>query len=255
MTKPIDLPPHSRIALPTRSLLQGVEYTNAGSTDIRNRLQAEFRKNTTNLIGQRFGTLRVTANGGTAAQKQRWVVTCDCGAVRTVRAASLLSGNTKSCGCASKRTTTHGRSHNDRTYRIWSNMKSRGSGLISKENYFDKGIRVCAHWRDSFENFVEDMGDAPADRSLDRIDNARGYEPGNCRWATLSEQARNKRNNRFIEAFGERRCMEDWRALLGVSHAMLFRRLASGQTIEQLKAEVDLKLAKPANVEQIRRNK
>lgn len=81
------------------------------------------------------------------------------------------------------------------TYRSWLAMRVRCTDPKHHawKNYGGRGITVCDRWMESFENFYADMGDRPSGRSLDRVDNDGNYEPGNCRWATRSEQARNKR--------------------------------------------------------------
>lgn len=74
------------------------------------------------------------------------------------------------------------------TYRAWTNMRQR----VTQSPYAERGIVVCERWS-SFPNFLADMGEKPAGRSLDRIDNDGNYEPGNCRWATWSQQQKNRR--------------------------------------------------------------
>lgn len=80
------------------------------------------------------------------------------------------------------------------TYQSWKAMIARcnnpkGWGYAQ---YGAKGIKVCERWH-RFGPFLEDMGERPPETSIDRIDNARGYEPGNCRWATRSQQGLNRR--------------------------------------------------------------
>jgi hypothetical protein len=89
---------------------------------------------------------------------------------------------------------------------------------------------VCAEWKD-FAVFLAHVGPRPsAKHSLDRIDNARGYEPGNVRWATLSEQARNRRPNIWIEYQGKRMVLSDWAASLGLNQSRTFARFYRGIT-------------------------
>ena len=87
---------------------------------------------------------------------------------------------------------------------------------------------MCARWAESFENFLQDMGERPEGKSLDRIDGNGNYEPSNCRWATNKEQARNHSLNRIVTVDGESKCVAEWSDLSGVKRAAIYRRLAGG---------------------------
>lgn len=97
----------------------------------------------------------------------------------------------------------HGDSGKNRApeYKIWAGMLSRcnNPNHISFKRYGERGIGVCEEWKD-YTNFIRDMGYRPSSKhSLERRDNSKGYSKENCFWATLIEQGRNKRNNRYIE--------------------------------------------------------
>lgn len=92
------------------------------------------------------------------------------------------------------------------------------------KNYGGRGIAVCERWL-AFDNFLADMGLPSDGQSIDRVDNDRGYKPGNCRWATTKEQARNKRTNVFVEFDGKRLTVQEWADHLGCQHTTLRRRL------------------------------
>jgi hypothetical protein len=134
-----------------------------------------------------------------------WLCRCVCGNLTSVQSRYLNSGNTKSCGCLDldrKKKIVHGESNSRMTleYRAWISMKGRcyNKNHHKYPDYGGRGIRVCARWRTSYENFLEDMGRKPSrNHSLDRFPNNDGnYEPSNCRWATPKQQRANQRPRR-----------------------------------------------------------
>lgn len=170
-----------------------------------------------NELGKRYGFLTVTEFAGNGAYgAARWKCVCDCGEARVIDGTGLRAGRNKSCGCkspkfTSEQLTTHGLSKS-RIYSIWQGMMYRCSDKckdISRKNYYDKGIRVCERWH-TFENFVADMGVPADDLTMDRIDNSKGYEPSNCRWATHKQQANNSSWNHILTYEGRSQTIAMW---------------------------------------------
>ena len=94
------------------------------------------------------------------------------------------------------------------------------------KHYGGRGITVCQRWRDSFENFLADMGPKPSPKhSIDRIDNNGNYEPGNCRWATQTEQSRNTRRNVYVTWNNRTMTCAEWAEVLGISRERVRQRI------------------------------
>lgn len=98
--------------------------------------------------------------------------------------------------------------------------------------YGARGIAVCKEWRENFVRFFESVGERPDGMSLDRIDNERGYEPGNCRWTDQKTQSRNKRSNRLLTLDGRTQCVSDWSQEVGIARCNIYKRLDAGWTVQ-----------------------
>jgi len=156
-------------------------------------------------IGSVFSRLTVIGppvhgNGG------RWLCRCACGTLKSVHGVNLRRGTVKSCGClhveqSAINATKHGHAKNtilavggSRTYHSWASMIQRcyNTKLPAYVRYGGRGITVCESWRESFQAFLDDMGDRPPGTSIDRIDNDARYCKSNCRWATVKQQLLNR---------------------------------------------------------------
>lgn len=210
--------------------------------------------NFNDLTGNRFGRLVVVSRGESSASGfTRWICKCDCGGESLVLTASLNSGNTKSCGClhkeiTSKRRMTHGMT-GEPEHQAWNHAKERcyNPKTWNYANYGGRGIKMCDRWKNSFENFLEDMGMRPSSKhSLDRYPNRDGdYEPGNCRWATIIEQARNKDRVELYEHDGRSMTLKEWALESGIPYKNLWKRIkARGWSLKCAMMKMDGRLTK-----------
>lgn len=160
-----------------------------------------MRKNIIN-IGDSFSRWMVIG----FETNKRWYALCRCvcGTIREVKKADLNNKSSKSCGCIAKdinreRMYKHGRAYRNPTYNAWVNMKRR---CLYKKHpqyrlYGGRGITVCEEWRNDFVQFLDDMGDRPSGKTLERVDNDSGYSKKNCRWAAHKENCQNTRKSKI----------------------------------------------------------
>jgi hypothetical protein len=194
------------------------------------------------LIGQVFGRLTVTErNGSDLRNCALWVCKCICGEVKTVRGQSLMKGHTKSCGCLSKEyrkqpkgKSTHGLSKTPE-YKTWIAIKNRCLNKNGQdyERYGGRGISISEDWMNSFDAFYRDMGKKPSSKhSIDRIDNDLGYSKENCRWATQSDQCRNRSSNLLFVVNGVEKSLVAHCEDAGIGYSAVRLRLKKGMSIE-----------------------
>ncbi len=169
-----------------------------------------------------------------------WTCECFCGTIKAVKESNLKDGLTRSCGClrSMSYSTTHGHAGHgkvSRAYMAWQHMIRRcySSRTYNYHNYGGRDIKVCMRWRESFEEFLHDMGEPEKGMSLDRKDNNSNYTPDNCRWATNSEQQRNTRTNRMLTFRGKTQCLFAWAEEIQIHPRTLWARLDSGWSIKQ----------------------
>lgn len=199
--------------------------------------------------GDSFGqwTVLEFSYRGNDYRKYFWRCQCACGTVKDVNHSRLIAGRSTRCGrCANRRENNpnyfHGESNN-RIYGVWRDMRSRCqvSTHAAYRHYGGRGIRVCERWQD-FSLFFEDMGNPPDGKySIERNDVNGNYEPSNCRWATMNEQARNRRNNRMLTHDGETMCVTDWANRIGMSCNAIRCRLKRGWSVEDALTTPSLK--------------
>jgi hypothetical protein len=170
-------------------------------------------------VGEKFRVFAGKDKNGWRLTRLWAVYECDCESRFLMQCRS--EAKTVSCGCFARETArqlltgnTHKRTHNrckSRTYKSWSQMKNRcsNSKYVEFEFYGGRGIKCCDRWM-SFDAFLEDMGERPEGKTLDRINQNGNYEPENCRWATPKEQSRNTRRNVVVSIDGESKTVAEW---------------------------------------------
>lgn len=195
--------------------------------------------------GQEFGRLTVVKLAYVKRNKynqniEYYLVKCVCGNEKIIVKTSLTANLTRSCGCL-KQEILHERNikhslKGTRLYSIWKGIKARcyNKNNPSYDYYGGRGVRVCKEWLSNPKAFCDwAMEKNYKDNlTIDRIDNNGNYEPSNCRWATMKEQSRNKRNNRIITHKGEARCLNEWSEITGLKRETIKDRIKRGWSVE-----------------------
>lgn len=167
--------------------------------------------------GLRIGSLVLScAIESKSGNVTKWECACDCGHKPLIHVSTLSQGLIRHCeNCRTKRSRRertvkrrerHGLGTGS-TYISYSKMISRvyNPRHVSHFRYKNQNITVCDRWLNSYLNFLEDMGERPKGMTLERIDNNKGYFPGNCKWASRTEQQRNRKNTLYVNFNGEKK--------------------------------------------------
>lgn len=202
-----------------------------------------MRGGTNFKIGDRIGRLIVISKHPTKAKYNRtlWLCQCDCGNTTLATTGDLNAEKVRSCGCLGKenslrlgKTNSKGGISKERLNSIYSCMKTRcyNSRRIDYKNYGGRGITICDEWLGengyvNFRTWALDNGYCE-DLTIDRIDVNGNYEPSNCRWITLSQQARNKRNTVYLVLNNQKKALADWCDELNLDYRKILRRYEDG---------------------------
>lgn len=160
---------------------------------------------------------------------------CDCGNTKEIVSSHVRNGYTQSCGClgpqiSRAQATTHGM-RGTPEYTSWQAVIRRCCNPDDKDypRYGARGIGVHPVWRQSFSEFYAHIGPRPQGTTVDRIDGTKGYEPGNVRWATPLEQARNRTDLTLVDTPIGRVALVDYANAIGISRGAAHLRLKRGK--------------------------
>jgi len=175
-----------------------------------------------------------------------WWCKCSCGKEKEISRTGIVSGSSSSCGCVKheldlirNRTHGHASSKKSGTYSSYHHMRDRcyNEKHHKYKYYGGKGVKVCDRWLESFENFLEDMGERPEGKTLDRYPNKEGnYERTNCRWATIEQQLQNTTRSIELEYEGTKKTAQEIADIFNVCRSPIYMHLKKGRTIEQIVA-------------------
>lgn len=196
-----------------------------------------------NLIGQKFYKLTVINFAYVKNGHSYWKCKCECGNFTIVMGNNLKTGSTKACGCFPKGIKKHGMCYTN-FYKKWAGINSRcyNKKTQNYKNYGGRGITVCDRWKNSFENFRDDMYLSYKEHlkkfdikntQIDRINNDGNYELINCKWATCKEQSNNARFNHLLTYKKQTLSIAQWAEKLNINYYTLYNRIRRNWDIEK----------------------
>ena len=182
------------------------------------------------IIGRKNGKLTIESFSHKNEHGRRiWNCRCECGNSIPLPHAHFVKQVT--CGCFDKDRPTerwkkHGMTHTSE-WSIWHGIRKRCLCPTDQAypRYGGRGVGLCKEWTESFEAFYRDMGPRPAGKTVDRIDNNKGYSKENCRWVDWKTQSRNKRTNHLLTVDGVTKCITEWAEQTGIRKDTLRRRI------------------------------
>lgn len=186
------------------------------------------------IKGKKFGSLTAIKLIEKEKDGFLWEFKCDCGAKVVMYDGMIKCGVVKDCGCGESNPKNIEISEweinaRKKLYKKYLSMKERCCNKRSEiyKRYGGRGIKICKEWLDSFDDFYNwAIGNGWVDgKSIDRINNKKGYSPSNCRWATKQEQERNKTSNVHVEFRGETKLLIEWCEILGLKYYKTYRRI------------------------------
>ena len=193
--------------------------------------------------GERYGRLTVLEFIKREHRKTYWKCICDCGNEIIIPITYLTTGDTKSCGCLRKEKLrkiceNNKKIENKRLYQIWIDTRRRcyNKKRNNYKHYGGKGIQVCEEWKNNFLNFYNwAMANGYRDDlTIDRIDVNGNYEPNNCRWATIIEQANNTTKNHYVIYKGRKYTLSQLAKEYNLNYSLVKNRIRYGWNIEKI---------------------
>lgn len=195
---------------------------------------------------EKYGLLTPIAYSHSKPNKKNdeyWLFVCDCGNEKISRLYDVQRSKIYSCGCLKKKLLAERNKSNAKhgyfgtsTYDSWAGIIDRccNNNSSNYKSYGERGISICEKWRNSFKEFLKDMGEKPEGFTIDRIDVNGNYESSNCRWANAKTQANNRSNNRKINYNGQTHNLAEWSDIMGIKPSTISKRIDKyGWSIEE----------------------